>query len=259
MTAVPANVEVTDDGGVRVVTIDRPDKRNAVDRPTADELEAAFADFDADDALSVAILTGARGTFCAGADLTGVAEGRGNRVTPVGAGPMGPTRMALSKPVIAAVEGYAVAGGLELAVWCDLRVAASDATFGVFCRRWGVPLVDGGTIRLPRLIGQSRAMDMILTGRGVGAVEAHAMGLVNVLSDPGHALDDAIALARRLTELPQRCLRSDRASVLEQWSLDEAAALAAEYRHGIATIASGETLEGAARFSAGEGRHGAGT
>ena len=210
-------------------------------------------------AFSVAILTGSRGTFCAGADLTGVAEGRGNRVTPDGPGPMGPTRMVLSKPVIAAVEGYAVAGGLELAVWCDLRVAASDATFGVFCRRWGVPLVDGGTIRLPRLIGQSRAMDMILTGRGVGAPEAHAMGLVNVLCEPGQALDEAVALAHRLAALPQRCLRSDRASVIGQWSLDESAALSAEFRHGIATIASGETLEGAARFSAGEGRHGAGT
>lgn len=253
-----ATVHIEDHGAVRVITIDRPEKRNAVDRPTADALEAAFAEFDRDDSLAVAILTGAAGTFCAGADLTGVADGRGNRVTPGGPGPMGPTRMVLSKPVIAAVEGHAVAGGLELAIWCDLRVAARDATFGVFCRRWGVPLVDGGTIRLPRLIGQSRAMDLILTGRGVDAVEAHGMGLVNVLCEPGQALDEAIALGQRLAALPQRCLRSDRASVLEQWALDESAALVVEYDHGIATIASGETLEGAARFSAGEGRHGAG-
>lgn len=259
MTMSATSVRVDDDGAVRVVTIDRPEKRNAVDRPTADALEAAFADFERDDSLAVAVLTGTAGTFCAGADLTGVAEGRGNRVTPDGPGPMGPTRMVLSKPVIAAVEGYAVAGGLELAVWCDLRVAARDATFGVFCRRWGVPLVDGGTIRLPRLIGQSRAMDLILTGRGVDAVEAHAMGLVNVLCEPGQALGEAVALGHRLAALPQRCLRSDRASVLGQWSLDEPTALGAEYDNGIATIASGETLEGATRFSSGEGRHGAGT
>ena len=259
MTMETSLVRVDDDGAVRVITIDRPEKRNAVDRPTADALLAAFADFDADDALSVAVLTGSSGNFCAGADLTGVADGRGNRVTPDGPGPMGPTRMVLSKPVIAAVEGYAVAGGLELAVWCDLRVAARDATFGVFCRRWGVPLIDGGTIRLPRLIGQSRAMDLILTGRGVDAVEAHAMGLVNVVCEPGQALAEAVALAGRLAALPQRCLRSDRASALAQWSLDEPAALVAEYDHGISTIASGETLEGAARFAAGEGRHGAGT
>jgi enoyl-CoA hydratase len=249
-------VVVEVDGPVHVVTINRPECRNAVDRPTADGLEAAFARFEADDTASVAVLAGAGGTFCAGADLKGVSEGRGNRVTPDGPGPMGPTRMALSKPVIAAVEGFAVAGGLELAVWCDLRVAATDATFGVYCRRWGVPLVDGGTVRLPRLIGQSHALDLILTGRGVQGDEARMMGLANVLCEPGAARSTAVELAHRLAGLPQRCLRSDRASVLEQWSLDEEAAIAAEYEHGIATIASGETLEGASRFAAGEGRHG---
>lgn len=255
----PPTVEVTIDGPVHVVTIHRPERRNAVDRPTADALLDAFERFDRDDSASVAVLTGADGTFCAGADLKGVSEGRGNRVTEDGPGPMGPTRMTLTKPVIAAVEGFAVAGGLELAVWCDLRVAATDATFGVYCRRWGVPLVDGGTVRLPRLIGQSHAMDLILTGRGVRGDEARMMGLANVLCEPGTALPTAVALAQRLAALPQRCLRSDRASVLDQWSLDEPAALLAELRHGIATIASGETLEGAARFTSGEGRHGVGT
>ena len=244
-------------GPVRVVTINRPAARNAVDRPTADALEAAFAAFDVDDTVAVAVLTGADGTFCSGADLKGVGEGRGNRVLADGPGPMGPSRMLLSKPVIAAVEGHAVAGGLELAVWCDLRVAARDATFGVYCRRWGVPLIDGGTVRLPRLIGHSHALDMILTGRGVGAEEAARMGLVNRLVEPGEALDAAVELATQLAAFPQRCLRSDRLSSYEQWSLDGAAALAAEYRHGIATIQSGETLEGATRFAAGEGRHGA--
>lgn len=252
-------VRVGDDGPVRVVTIDRPERRNAVDRATAAALQETFADFDADDDLSVAVLTGAAGTFCAGADLAAISSGHGNRVTEDGPGPLGPTRMRMSKPVIAAVEGFAVAGGLELALWCDLRVAARDATFGVYCRRWGVPLVDGGTIRLPRLIGQSRAMDMILTGRSVRGDEAHAIGLANRLSEPGAALDEAIELAGQLAALPQQCLHSDRASVLEQWSLDEPAALVNEYRRGIATIASGETLSGAARFAAGAGRHGAPT
>lgn len=244
-------------GAVRIVTINRPGARNAVDRPTADALEAAFVAFDQDDSVSVAVLTGADGTFCAGADLKGVGEGRGNRVTADGPGPMGPTRLLLSKPVIAAVEGFAVAGGLELAVWCDLRVATSDATFGVYCRRWGVPLVDGGTVRLPRLIGHSHALDLILTGRGVGGAEAAAMGLVNRLVDPGTALDAAVALADDLAAFPQRCLRSDRLASYDQWSLPVDQALAVEYRHGIATIASGETLEGAQRFASGEGRHGA--
>lgn len=243
-------------GLVRVVTIDRPERRNAVDRDAADALEAAFADFDADDDVAVAVLTGAGGTFCAGADLKGVAEGRGNRVRETGPGPMGPTRMLLGKPVIAAVEGFAVAGGLELAVWCDLRVAARDATFGVYCRRWGVPLVDGGTIRLPRLIGHSHALDLILTGRGVAGDEAVAMGLVNRLTEPGEALRTAIELGEQLAAFPQTCMRQDRLSSYDQWSLDLDAALTAEYHHGMGTVESGETQEGARRFAAGAGRHG---
>ena len=240
-----------------MITIDRPEARNAVDRPTADELEAAFSAFDADDSVAVAVLTGAGGTFCAGADLKGVSDGRGNRVLPDGPGPMGPSRMLLSKPVIAAVEGHAVAGGLELAIWADLRVAATDAVLGVFCRRWGVPLIDGGTVRLPRLIGHSHALDLILTGRGVSGDEAQRMGLANRLVEPGTALDAAVDLATPLAAFPQRCLRSDRLSSYDQWSLDLDDALTAEYRHGIATIESGETLEGAMRFAGGEGRHGA--
>lgn len=251
-----APVRISDHGPVRVVTIDRLDARNAVDGPTATGLVAAFEAFDQDDSVSVAVLTGAGETFCAGADLKAVGSGRGNKVLPDGPGPMGPTRLALSKPVIAAVEGHAVAGGLELAVWCDLRVAASDAIFGVYCRRWGVPLVDGGTVRLPRLVGHSHALDLILTGRGVSGDEAVAMGLVNRSVEPGTALDAAIELATQIAAFPQRCLRSDRHSSYEQWSLDEPDALLAEYRHGIATIRSGETQEGAARFAAGEGRHG---
>lgn len=250
-------VRIEDRGPVRIVTIDRPGVRNAVDRPTADALEAAFLDFDHDESLSVAVLTGAGGHFCAGADLKGVSDGRGNRVAADGAGPMGPSRLLLSKPVIAAVEGHAVAGGLELAVWCDLRVAARDAIFGVYCRRWGVPLVDGGTVRLPRLIGHGRALDLILTGRGVDADEAERIGLVSRVVPTGSALDAAVDLAEQLAAFPQRCLRSDRLSSYEQWSLDLPDALDAEFRHGIATIESGETLEGATRFARGEGRHGA--
>ena len=250
-------VLVSDDGPIRTVTINRPARRNAVDRPTASELLAAFEDFEADETLAVAVLTGADGTFCAGADLKGVADGLGNRVAPDGPGPMGPTRLVLSKPVIASVEGFAVAGGLELALWCDLRVAASDATFGVYCRRWGVPLIDGGTIRLPRLIGQSHAMDLILTGRGVSGDEARSMGLANRITEPGGALAEAHVLAEGLAAFPQRCMRGDRLSAHEQWSLGIADALANEYRHGMATISSGETLEGAAKFAAGAGRHGA--
>lgn len=244
------------DGPVLVVTIDRPEVRNAVDRPTADALEQAFVAFDADDALAVAVLTGADGTFCAGADLKGVSEGRGNRVTLDGPGPMGPTRLVLDKPVIAAVEGYAVAGGLELAVWCDLRVAAHDAVFGVYCRRWGVPLVDGGTIRLPRLIGHSHALDLILTGRGVAGEEAQRMGLANRHTEPGGALEAAVELAHQLAAFPQVCLRGDRRSSYEQWSLDLPDALANETEIGLAAIESGETLEGAQRFAGGAGRHG---
>ena len=253
-----APVRVERDGPVVVVTIDRPEVRNAVDRIAADALAAAFEQFDADESLSVAVLTGAGGTFCAGADLKGVAERRGNRVEADMArrGPMGPTRLDLSKPVIAAIEGHAVAGGLELAVWCDLRVAAQDATLGVYCRRWGVPLVDGGTVRLPRLVGHGRAMDLILTGRGVGAPEAHGMGLVDRVVAPGTALSAALEIAAQLSALPQRCLRSDRRSTIDQWSLGHDAAMLHEVELGLATIRSGETLEGAARFAAGEGRHG---
>jgi enoyl-CoA hydratase len=246
------------DGPVAIVTIDRPDVRNAVDGPTARDLAAAFRRFDEDDDLNVAILTGAGGTFCAGADLKAVATGTGNRVEHDQSrdGPMGPSRMLLDKPVIAAVEGHAVAGGLELALWCDLRVAADDAVFGVYCRRWGVPLIDGGTIRLPRLIGHSRAMDLILTGRGVGGDEAVAMGLVNRLTKPGGALEGATALAHELSALPQRCLRSDRRSAYEQWGMTLDAALDRETVLGLEVIRSGETQEGAARFAAGAGRHG---
>jgi enoyl-CoA hydratase len=251
-----ASVETSDRGSVRVVTINRPDRRNAVDGSTARALAAAFADFDADDSAAVAVLTGAGGHFCAGADLKALAEGDRRELDENGQGPMGPTRMLLSKPVIAAVEGYAVAGGLELALWCDLRVAARDAVFGVFCRRLGVPLIDLGTVRLPRLIGHSRAMDLILTGRGVGGDEALAFGLANRLAAPGRALEDAVALAGELAALPQQCLRNDRLSALEQWGMTEAEAWRNELRHGLGTIASGETMIGAQGFSAGRGRHG---
>ncbi|GIU86393.1 MAG: enoyl-CoA hydratase [Acidimicrobiia bacterium] len=249
-------VRVEHEGPVTVVTIDRPEVRNAVDGPTAALLADAFRDFERDDERAVAVLTGAGGTFCAGADLKAIAEGRGNRVAPDGDGPMGPTRMLLDKPVIAAVEGHAVAGGLELACWCDLRVAANDAVFGVFCRRWGVPLVDGGTVRLPRLIGHSRALDMILTGRAVGAEEAFSMGLVNRLCPPGTARATAVELARGLAAFPQRCLRSDRRASYEQWGLPADDALRVEHRLGREVIASGETRAGAARFAGGAGRHG---
>jgi enoyl-CoA hydratase len=250
-------VRVDQDGPVTIVTIDRPDVRNAVDGPTAAMLADAFRAFDADENASVAVLTGAGGYFCAGADLKAVATGRGNRVLAEGDGPMGPSRMLLSKPVIGAVEGFAVAGGLELALWCDLRVAASDAIFGVYCRRWGVPLIDGGTIRLPRLIGHSRALDLILTGRGVSGDEALMMGLANRIVEPGHALTAAVELAQQLASLPQGCMRSDRRSSYEQWDLSLDDALARETDLGLEVIRSGETQAGAARFAAGEGRHGA--
>jgi len=243
-------------GPVTVVTIDRPHRRNAVDRETADALEGAFAAFDADDSAAVAVLTGAGGTFCAGADLQAIAAGTGNRVTPDGPGPMGPTRMALSKPVIAAVEGHAVAGGLELAVWCDLRVAGADAVFGVFCRRFGVPLVDGGTVRLPRIIGEGRALDLILSGRAVGAEEALAMGLANRVVPAGTALEAAVAWADELAALPQVCMRNDRLSALAQWDLPVAEALLVETRFGLDSLSSGEALEGATRFRSGAGRSG---
>ncbi len=243
-------------GPVAVVTINRPEVRNAIDRPTATALREAFERFDGDDRLAVAVLTGAGGTFCAGADLKAVAEGRGTRVAETGDGPLGPTRMLLTKPVLAAVEGYAVAGGIELAAWCDLRVAARDAVFGCFERRWGVPLVDGGTIRLPRLIGHSNALDLILTGRPVSGEEAGRMGLANRLVEPGTALQEAIALAHQLAAFPQTCLRQDRLSSYEQWSLSLEEALRNEYRRGWTTLESNEAREGATRFAAGEGRHG---
>ncbi|MGW1051299.1 crotonase/enoyl-CoA hydratase family protein [Streptomyces sp. NPDC002521] len=239
---------------VTTVVLSRPAARNAVDGPTAAELAAAFREFEDDDTARVAVLWGEGGTFCAGADLKAIGTDRGNRVAEDGDGPMGPTRMRLSKPVIAAVAGHAVAGGLELALWCDLRVAEEDAVFGVFCRRWGVPLIDGGTVRLPRLIGTSRAMDMILTGRPVPAREAQEMGLVNRVVPTGSARAEAEALAAHIAGFPQACLRSDRASVLDQQGLDEETALRGELRHGVGVLA--ESADGAARFASGAGRHG---
>lgn len=254
----PAPKVLTDivDANVMVVTINRPEVRNAVDPDTAQALADAFRAFDGDDALAVAILTGSDRAFCAGYDLKAVAAGRSAGAPEDGDGPMGPSRMLLSKPVIAAVEGHAVAGGLELALWCDLRVAASDAVFGVYCRRWGVPLIDGGTVRLPRLIGQSHALDLILTGRGVSGEEARVMGLANRIAPPGGALEGALELARQLTAFPQRCMRADRLSAYEQWNLSLDDAIRNEYRGGVEVVRSGETLEGAARFAAGRGRHG---
>lgn len=243
-------------GEVLVVTIHRPEVRNAVDGATARALAEAFRGFDADSSMRIGVLMGAAGTFCAGADLKALAAGQGNRLSEEGDGPMGPTRMLLSKPVIAAVEGHAVAGGLELACWCDLRVAARDAVFGVYCRRFGVPLVDLGTIRLPRLIGHSHALDLILTGRGVSGDEALRMGLANRLVDRGHALQAALQLARELAALPQTCMRSDRLSSYEQWSLPAPEAVRNEFRRGLSVIQSGETVAGAQRFASGQGRHG---
>ncbi|QTE02368.1 crotonase/enoyl-CoA hydratase family protein [Streptomyces cyanogenus] len=239
---------------VTTVVLSRPEARNAVDGPTAAELAAAFRAFEADDTARVAVLWGEGGTFCAGADLKAIGTERGNRVAEDGDGPMGPTRMRLSKPVIAAVSGHAVAGGLELALWCDLRVAEEDAVFGVFCRRWGVPLIDGGTVRLPRLIGTGRALDLILTGRPVPAREAYEMGLANRLVPAGRARAEAEALAAAIARFPQACLRSDRASVLDQEGLDEPTALLGELRHGAGVLP--ESAEGAARFASGAGRHG---
>jgi enoyl-CoA hydratase len=252
------NVLVDVDGPVTIVTINRPHARNAVDRDTAGQLFDAFKAFDADDTQFAAVLTGAGEHFCAGADLKAVADGsRSGRPLADGEGPMGPTRLLLNKPVIAAVEGYAVAGGIELAVWCDLRVAAESATFGVYCRRWGVPLIDGGTIRLPRLIGQSHALDLILTGRGVGAEEALRIGLANRVVPDGQARAAAVALAHELSALPPNCLRADRRSVFEQWGIDLDDAITLEYAGGMDVIRSGETQAGAKRFAEGAGRHGA--
>jgi enoyl-CoA hydratase len=251
------SVTITSDGPVRIVVLDRPDVRNAVDGEHATALYDAFRAFDADASAAVAVLHGAGGVFCAGADLGAVSRGEMPLPGPPGEddrGPMGPTRLALSKPVIAAVEGYAVAGGLELALWCDLRVADPGATFGVFCRRWGVPLIDGGTVRLPRLVGLGVALDLILTGRPVDAAEAVGIGLASRLSAPGQVLADAVALAHELAALPQLCLRQDRLSAYSQEGLSLPAALAAEWAHGLVSLR--EATNGAARFAAGEGRHG---
>ncbi|MGW1162089.1 crotonase/enoyl-CoA hydratase family protein [Streptomyces sp. NPDC002519] len=247
-------VRIERQGYVTTVVLSRPEARNAVDGPTAAALADAFRAFDADPSARVAVLWGEGGTFCAGADLKAVGTERGNRVAEDGDGPMGPTRLRLSKPVIAAVAGHAVAGGLELALWCDLRIAEEDAVFGVFCRRWGVPLVDGGTVRLPRLIGTGRALDMILTGRAVPAREAYGMGLANRVVPAGRARAEAEELAAEIARFPQACLRGDRASVLDQEGLDEGTALWGELRYGRAVLAEG--LDGAARFAAGAGRHG---
>ncbi len=244
------------DGKILIVTINRPQVRNAVDSATAHALGKAFEQFDRDDELHVAVLSGAEGTFCAGFDLREVAEGRRTTVDQTGTGPMGCTWMQLSKPVIAAIEGHAVAGGLELALWCDLRVAAQNAVLGVFNRRFGVPLIDLGTVRLPRMIGQSRALDLILTGRAVSAEEALQMGLVNRVVEPGKALAAATELARTLAEFPQHGLRADRMSVYKQWSLDWEQARQNELRGGLDVLASGESREGAQRFASGAGRHG---
>lgn len=241
---------------VAVVTIDRPEVRNAVDVPTARALADAFRRFDADEAAHVGVLTGEGGYFCAGADLKAVAAGELRDFSPEGDGPMGPTRMQLSKPVIAAIEGHAVAGGLELALWCDLRVVAEDAVLGVFCRRFGVPLIDLGTIRLPRLIGHSRAMDLILTGRPVPAKEAAWMGLANRVVPTGQALEAAVELAGEIAAHPQRCMRGDRRSAIEQWGVSEEEAMRNELTIGVDTIESGETVAGARRFQGGSGRHG---
>jgi enoyl-CoA hydratase len=250
-------VRIERDGPVTTVVIDRPEVRNAVDGPTAAALADAFREFDKDETASVAVLCGAGETFCAGADLKAVGGPSGNRTDPDGDGPMGPTRMRLGKPVIAAIAGHAVAGGLELALWCDLRVAEEDAVLGVFCRRWGVPLIDGGTVRLPRLIGLSRALDLILTGRPVGAAEAFQFGLVNRVVPHGQARAAAQELAAQLAALPQACLRSDRMSALESLGADGQEAMANEFRHGMSTLRRGGAADGIDRFRGGAGRGGA--
>jgi len=253
-------------GAVTTVILDREEVCNAVDRPTAQALAAAFLAFEQDETSSVAVFAGAHGSFCAGADLKAVSSGRGNGVEPVSTGldfdrlapdgPMGPSRMVLSKPVIAAISGYAVAGGMELALWCDMRVMEEDAVMGVFCRRWGVPLIDGGTVRLPRLIGHGRAMDLILTGRPVDAAEALSFGLANRVVPTGCARAEAEALAEQMARFPQNCLRHDRLSAYEQWDLPYNQAMANETQHGLKVLSSGETLKGATRFAEGKGRGG---
>jgi enoyl-CoA hydratase len=250
------SVTYTREENVVVICIDRPQRRNAVDPSTALQLADAFRAFDADASLDVAILTGSGGNFCAGADLKAFAAGEHRTIGETSDGPMGPTRLRLSKPVIAAIEGYAVAGGCELALWCDLRVVSSTAVLGIFCRRFGVPLIDLGTIRLPRLIGHSRAMDLILTGREVRAEEALDIGLANRLVPEGQALSAAMELAQQIGSFPQACMRNDRLSTIEQWGLSEEEALRNEIRRGLDTLASGESLQGAAAFAAGAGRHG---
>ena len=251
-----AAVQFETRGHIAIVTIDRPHVRNAVDKATAEALADAFRRFEADPDLRVAILTGGSRHFCSGADLQAVAEGEEGRVTVTGDGPMGPTRMLLEKPVIAAIEGFAVAGGLELAIWCDLRVAGRESVLGVFCRRFGVPLVDLGTVRLPRLIGHGRALDLILTGRPVTADEALRIGLVDRVTEPGKALEGALSLAEEIAGMPQVCMRSDRMSVYEQWGLSTEDATRNETMRGLQVLESGETKEGAARFADGAGRHG---
>jgi enoyl-CoA hydratase len=251
---VSVSVRTERNGAVITVLLSRPDRRNAVDGATAAALADAFGAFDADPEVAVAVLHGEGGVFCAGADLKAAGTPEGNRVAPDGDGPMGPTRMRLAKPVVAAVAGHAVAGGLELALWCDLRVAEEDAVFGVFCRRWGVPLIDGGTVRLPRLIGVSHAMDMVLTGRPVGAPEALAIGLVNRVVPVGASRAAAEALAHELARFPQTCMRQDRLSLLEQAGLDEPAAIANELEHGLKSLT--EVQAGLERFRSGAGRHG---
>jgi enoyl-CoA hydratase len=250
------SVIVERDGDITTVILSRPEVRNAVDRPTAEALSKAFRDFEADDDARACVLFGDHGAFCAGADLKAVASGQGyNRVEPSGDGPMGPSRMMLSKPVIAAIAGHAVAGGLELALWCDMRVVEEDAVMGVFCRRWGVPLIDGGTVRLPRLIGLSRALDLVLTGRPVNAREALEIGLANRIVPKGQARAEAEKLAHQLAAFPQICLRGDRMSVYEQQGLSFDEAMANEFRHGQNSLAS-EAVAGALQFAAGAGRHG---
>ena len=258
------HVRVEHGRDVTTIILERPLVRNAVDRPTGDALVKAFLAFETDPKAKVAVLWGAGGNFCAGADLKGLSEGRGNRLSApgqqfdahAGDAPMGPTRMRLSKPVIAAVAGYAVAGGLELACWCDLRVVEEGAVFGVFCRRWGVPLIDGGTVRLPRLIGQSRAMDMILTGRPVGAEEAYAFGLANRVVANGRSRHEAEKLAEQIAQFPQMCMKGDRLSVYEQWDMEYQHAMRNEFGHGTSTIQTGEARSGALRFVGGKGRGG---
>jgi len=253
------SVRIETKDSIFTVIIDRPAVKNAVDGPTALALAEAFRSFDQDDAYSVAVLCGAGGTFCAGADLKAVTSQDGqcmNRLAPEGEGPMGPSRMMLKKPVIAAIAGHAVAGGLELALWCDLRVMEETAVIGVFCRRFGVPLIDGGTVRLPRLIGMSHALDLILTGRPVDATEARSMGLANRIVPHGEARKVAEKLATQITEFPQVCMRSDRLSAYEQWTLPFKEAMQNEFKHGMETMQRGEALEGATRFAQGEGRHG---